>query len=333
MKKLFLSMVALVVATMSYAQNTLVATLSHGDEVSMYYGSKALVNAVNAAESGDVITLSSGTFEKCDISKGITIRGAGAEGEKATIITGYSFTISIPQSDTSRFTLEGVSSPGSTLTISGASANLYFVKCSLQTVNGSSSANSTFVNCKISAMNLAGAHYSKLVNCNISGFNNSETGTSKADFYNCYYYTRSTGDKLYRSSWVNSIICNIAAYYSVSFGEYSSAMNCICIGAGPNTSNRIDCYSPKVSEVFASYENVSLDGRYGVYGDVPTTPELSAEAKATFLGTDGTEVGLYGGQYPYDLTPTYPLITKLNVAKQATVDNKLSVEIEVSATE
>ena len=330
MKKLFLSMVALVVATMSYAQNTLVATLSHGDEVSMYYGSSALVNAVDAAKSGDVITLSSGTFKTCDISKGITIRGAGAEGKKATIITGYSFTISIPQSDTSRFTLEGVSSPGSTLTISGASANLYFLKCNLQTVNGSSSANTTFVNCKIPAMSLTGAHYSKLVNCDISSFNNSETGTSKAEFYNCYYYTRSFGDKLYKTSWVNSIICCINYVSSPSFGEYSSAMNCILIG-GP--SNRVDCYSPKVSEVFASYENVSIDARYNAYADVPTTTELSAEAKIKYLGTDGKEVGLYGGQYPYNLTPTYPLITKLNVAKQATVDNKLSVEIEVSATE
>ena len=86
MKKFFFSMVVLVIATMSYSQNTLVATLSHGDEVSMYYGSKALVNAVDAAKSGDVITLSSGTFKTCDISKGITIRGAGAEGEKATFV-------------------------------------------------------------------------------------------------------------------------------------------------------------------------------------------------------------------------------------------------------
>ena len=333
MKKLFLSMVALVVATMSYAQNTLVATLSHGDEVTMFYGSSALVNAVDAAESGDVITLSSGTFEKCDISKGITIRGAGAEGEKATKITGYSLTISIPQSDSNRFILEGVDYAGSYMYIYGSSSNLYFIKCIFEsgTVTCSSSSKTTFVNCKIPAMSLAGSHYSKLVNCDISKFNNSETGTSKAEFYNCYYYTRSSGDKLYKTSWVNSIICCINYTSTPSFGEYSSAMNCILIGASVGIS--VDCYRPKVSEVFASYENSLIDGRYAAYADLPTTNKLSAEAKTKYLGTDGKEVGLYGGQYPYDLTPTYPLITKLNVAKQATADNKLSVEIEVSATE
>ena len=61
--------------------------------------------------------------------------------------------------------------------------------------------------------------------------------------------------------------------------------------------------------------------------------ELTDEAKTTFLGTDGTEVGMYGGVLPYNSTPSYPQITKVNVANKTTADGKLSVEIEVSATE
>ena len=331
MKKFFFSMVVLVIATMSYSQNTLVATLSHGDEVSMYYGSSALVNAVDAAESGDVITLSSGTFETCDISKGITIRGAGAKGEKATIIgSAGSSTISIPQGDTNRFTLEGVSAPYLNLNISDTSANLYFVKCNLKGINASSSANSTFVNCKISSLSLAGVHYSKLVNCYISGFSNVETDTSKADFYNCYFYF--SGATLYRTSWINCLLCYINPQkLYLSLPVDASAMNSVFINISRGTT--IDCYNATVKDVFATYENRENPVLIGGSTDYPTTTELSAEAKAKYLGTDGKEVGLYGGQYPYDLTPTYPLITKLNVAKQATVDNKLSVEIEVSATE
>ena len=58
--------------------------------------------------------------------------------------------------------------------------------------------------------------------------------------------------------------------------------------------------------------------------------DLTDEAKATYLGTDGTPVGMYGGPMPFDLTPTYPQITKMNVASKTTADGKLSVDIELS---
>ena len=94
MKKLFLSLVAAIVAaTATYAQNSLIAVLSHEGEVSTFYGITALREAHDAAENGDVITLSSGTFNSCDITKAVTIRGAGMEvnsetGALPTIIQG-----------------------------------------------------------------------------------------------------------------------------------------------------------------------------------------------------------------------------------------------------
>ena len=61
--------------------------------------------------------------------------------------------------------------------------------------------------------------------------------------------------------------------------------------------------------------------------------ELTDAAKTTYLGTDGKEVGLYGGSIPYEEDPTTPQITKCNVASKSTADGKLSVEIEVKAAE
>ena len=109
MKKLFLSLVALMMATMSFAQSTLVATLSHGDEIKMYYGSYALRNAVSTATSGDIINLSGGTFDMTGqtISKAVTIRGTGIDAEFPTILSGY-FCINIPSSDTYCMSMEGV---------------------------------------------------------------------------------------------------------------------------------------------------------------------------------------------------------------------------------
>lgn len=66
MKKFFLLMMACGVALWGRAQqgtDVLMATLQHGDEVSVYYGKTALEEAYKvAADSGDVITLSAGRF-------------------------------------------------------------------------------------------------------------------------------------------------------------------------------------------------------------------------------------------------------------------------------
>ena len=61
--------------------------------------------------------------------------------------------------------------------------------------------------------------------------------------------------------------------------------------------------------------------------------ELTDEVKTKYLGTDGTQVGIYGGTLPFSSTPTNPQITKCNVAAKSTADGKLSVDIEVSSAE
>jgi hypothetical protein len=90
--------------------------------------------------------------------------------------------------------------------------------------------------------------------------------------------------------------------------------------------SQVDCFSVNsYSSVFKSYS--------GLYSDSQTF-DLTDEAKTKYISTDGTtEIGLYGGQNPYTPTPLYPRISKMNVAKQATADGKLSVEIEVDAAQ
>lgn len=344
MKKLFLSLVALMIATVSYAQNSLIATLSHENGVQMFYGTSALANAVDVAVSGDVITLSGGSFESdnINITKGITIRGAGAEAGTPTTIKSRGMNISVPSEDNNRVVIEGaVVGYSTSYNINISSGNLYIIKCifiSKPTFSASSTADAKFVNCNIQyGLTLNGASNIKMSNCRVgSDIINNSTATSSAKFFNCYLFTGSSTN-LNSSSLVNCMLYSTDIYSNPRFSSNASAMNCIFVDHGfagaTLPTNAIDCYLAKVPEVFASYENKEVDRRYGVYRNVPTTDKLSDEAKTKYLGTDGTEVGLYGGQYPYDLTPLYPQITKLNVAKQATADNKLSVEVEVSANE
>lgn len=57
--------------------------------------------------------------------------------------------------------------------------------------------------------------------------------------------------------------------------------------------------------------------------------QLKEEIASSFLGNDGTEVGIYGGMMPYNPRPAYMVIKRCNVAPRSTVDGKLSVDIEV----
>ena len=68
-----------VAGTKNALAQTLVATLQHGDSISFYYGSNAMIEAYEACEAGDIITLSSGSFAVpwYPIGKAITLRGAG----------------------------------------------------------------------------------------------------------------------------------------------------------------------------------------------------------------------------------------------------------------
>lgn len=60
--------------------------------------------------------------------------------------------------------------------------------------------------------------------------------------------------------------------------------------------------------------------------------ELSEELKAK-ASSDGTQIGIYGGNIGFDPTPSNPRITKFNVAPKTSADGKLSVDIEVAGVE
>ena len=85
-----------------------------------------------------------------------------------------------------------------------------------------------------------------------------------------------------------------------------------------NTSNTL---VNDVEEVFQNFK--------GTYAD-NVTFELTDAAKQKYKGTDGTEVGMYGGSFPFDPTTSNPRITRCVVAPKSTADGKLSIDIEVS---
>lgn len=345
MKKFILSMVALMIVTISYAQNMLVATLTHGDEITMYYGNRALSQAHNAAQSGDVINLSGGSFASVKITKGITLRGTGIDDVSPTYLSG-DFSIEVPSTETNRLTMEGIRCPGK-ITMSGTCNNPYFVKCWFTNLYSDSFSmkNATFVNCIIEACSLKSGGTLQFINSDVTF---GQLYPSGALFKNCLIQSGGSGiinKEISKSQIYNSIIYQTKDMTSDfkpvnnisnnNFPSSTSCHNCVFIGYY-YTQNESDSGSSgnyyvhhdgtnAFTKVFKGYE----DGGSTLFYNY----ELTDEAKKKYLGDDGTEVGIYGGVLPYSSIPSYPRITKMNVANKTTADGKLSVEIEVSAAE
>jgi len=333
MKKYLFTVVALCVATVGMAQSSMLATLSHEGEISTYYGARALVEAYNAAANGDVITLSSGSFVCTNIEKGLTIRGAGMAVDSTaqtepTVITG-DFTINIPDSVTSRLTLEGIYH-NHTITYSGTLMNATFIKDRFKEIlysgGGGVVQNLTMINCRVSNTLKCGDNSSiSCVNCIVWEPYGYSSTTSNFEFANCILYRNDwdTSEAPKSSSFKNCFIHTNSNYHLISS---NTAYNCVSNYANmfeemPNTTNK---GGKQYEEIYKTFR--------GTYNDNELF-ELTDDAKTSLLGLDGKEVGIYGGMMPYSSTPTNPQITKCNVAAKSTADGKLSVDITVGSSD
>lgn len=321
MKKFFvylMAVVAMAVCSVSaFAQNTLVATLTHGDEVSMFYGTNALQQACSAATHGDVINLSGGKFQSTKITKAVAVRGTGIHDANPTYIVN-AFDVEIPANVTEKLSFEGCRIT-STMTIKGTLSNAYFLKNSLAGVSVFSSNgkmdNGMFVNCDVYGMSLYGQSTAQIINSYVEQFSNLG---KLASFVNCVINTNGYAHLYKCCQFVNCIMYGMSGG---CFPSTCSAMNCVDVSGYKNALNNISLK-----------ENCSYAGM-DIFQGSNVWKDLTDEAKAKYLGIDGTPVGKFGGMIPYNMTPSYPQITKMNVAAKTTADGKLSVEIGVSAAQ
>lgn len=340
MKKLLLSLVAATVAaTASFAQSSLLATLSHVEDgtITTYYGATALREAHAAAADGDIITLSSGSFNSVEITKGITLRGAGMDFDAATqseptILVG-DFNVSIPEETTQPLTIEGVYSDNKmyvTLPLNNAT----FLKSRIKNVDSKSNStvfkNLTMIHCKISSqIYCASGSTINCINCIIWNPVCSNKN-SVFEMTNCVVMKENVG-LLYSSTFKN---CIFIGNNGPNFFNYYEGPNTVynCVGLDYDTERSIFRKIQNNTNSIAAYADVMKTCKDGTYSDSETF-ELTDAAKTQYLGTDGTQVGIYGGSMPFSITPSNPQITKANVAAKSTADGKLSIDITVKGAE
>lgn len=319
MKRSFLSFISVSVTLWAAAQTSQIATLIHDGELTNFYTASGLQQAYEAAVDGDVITLSSGTFNATDIKKNITIRGAGMGLAEAgdtnvpTLISG-SFRIMATSTDTDRLTIEGVEFSGGDIFCS-SHKDVSLVKCNINSkIKPSKGDNLTFIQCYLEN----------------PVFTNSTTKLT-ATFTNCVVYN----PYIYGlESFLNFFNCVIRSYKDVKY-NYNTMTGCIIIAkenqtiegnnlahnnifVGPTTHyhESTNMFVDDISEVFTE------DGYY----------QLTEKALA-YPNTDGGQVGIYGGSQPFSYLPSVPRVTRFNVSPKTTADGKLSVDIEVTGAE
>lgn len=325
MKKLLLVLMALLCQVLAFAQGGQVATLLHGDELKTFYSATAFTDALANAQAGDVITLSAGSFKGGSIKVPVTVRGAGIgsldsldnASTARTIISG-NISINIPENtDGHSLSMEGLLCEED---VRVQAVNPIFAKmriCGSFKYYGNDydkavMDNVTIFHCIIDGtMNLSSSATVIAYNSVISG--NISWG-SIVDLNNSIFksYTTNTAVKLN-----NSIIDLTKSTYKNIYNV--TCYNCLGVGCSKfdGSNNNED----RNNRLFPSESKAFKDG---------TFYRLTDEA-AAYLGSDNTQVGIYGTSLPFSVKTSYPQLKKFSVAPESTADGKLKIEIEIDA--
>ena len=344
------------------------ATLVHGNNTIVYYGKDALSKAYkDAAEKGDIITLSSGTFSSINIYKSISIYGVGFEtnpitGEEPTIIQGginiyptkYYDEEGEIQYKSPTIHLEGFSlSKGSSLALNGnypeddkaIIENLTVRKCKIWgdysnylpstylRINANTK-NCKFIQCVLISRirssyshPTAGIGYKRIAyrqemltfdNCWLQESCGADS-ESTVYFNHCLIKgrdgVRANTDGGYTYYYNNIIMAKINTT-SVAFNNiFTDATTGTDLGQG-------NIVNVSTSSLFSDNEE---DGNYGV------NKTFDLLKPNHFLGTDDTEIGLYGGTYPFSRISPIPSIQEADVSFPESNGGNLNVRYKAEA--
>lgn len=341
MKKILLLFAAMLVAMTATAQ-TPTATLSHEGTAKCFYGKEAFVNAVAQSADGDKITLSSGLFTATDIDKSITVKGAGMSadtinGIEPTVISS-DFTI-----QKENVILEGLFMSGG-LTLNHYN-NIKIISCTIEgTIKNNNShkkgvVNKYFIGCKTLNDSYGLTAYCDSINlyinnCYIKLLANTATTTYHANHIEILNSIiglggSGTSSSISNSSLINSIMIPKTATMRLQSSNY--AYYNVGIGASALFENISAAYGTQIGITNKTVENFSdifktfTGSNQSEFEDYA----LTSAAANTYLGDDGTQVGIYGGSMPFNPRVNNPYITKCTVAEKSTPQGTLSVDIEV----
>lgn len=317
------------------------ATLQVGEQTSVFYGPDAFNQAYAAApDSGSVVTLSSGTFtlpEQFTILKSMEVYGVGIVNDTISanpihviyptilVIDNY-YTLKIGSSECKAdIRFEGVSFEGP-ITV-GNLNSLYINRCDFQY-----------------ALSFQNAFQSKAVirqsllrlDFNIGStpaFESIAIENSIIRFLNFSQYAPISLDHclVLRDNGRYDTDVNMPPLtYSHSIlpgkvREGGIVNNCILI-----TNEYQNCIFEDCVFGVTSLTLFGTDGLFG-RGNITYDPTCNYKLVDPVIGNDGTEIGIWGGNYPWNPIPSIPRIIESNVAKKTDANGILQVTVKGEA--
>ena len=337
MKKILFTLVCLLGIGMAASafNNSAVVLLHNGNATT--YEANQINDAMEAAQDGDVVMLSEGTYPAFDITKKITIKGVGQ-----TTIIGGDVNIAIPNEPTLNanlmefLTVTGyvyVKEPVNRMVIkqcvfdyynSNGSGHGFWVKakvtdsyidrCKIDalwidecyqetiTVNGNTS---TIATPYVQGLTISNSIITRAIGVSCGPSNYDYYISTGATFLNCYIRTGSHS----LGKVINSIIKDNASSYWFQCTDFVNTF----LRKNKTSYNPVNC----------TLTNCYLDD------DTDLNYDSDAIAANGYLGNDGTIIGPLGGNTPYTLEPAVPTVTESSM-KVDTDKQQLQVTLTVS---
>lgn len=356
MKKLILSLVALFVATMSFAQSELIATLTHEGKTKIFKNNTALQEALKVAQDGDIITLSEGQFFAGEITKNVTLRGMGMSvnksednGHGSTVVT-QTVKINIPADAKGKLRIDGVYFRDSLQYYSDIK-NAMFEKCRFNTIRYVSTSDTqfgklsdcTFLHCRVAnSMNISQDSHVSFHNSVVRNPQNAEKLNSNFEFLNCvvllttywtldngnkYYYGQAVKNSVYRNCIIKAGLIGTATSEQINSALSSTCTVTYCYGNMSNSSWDRNVFQNLDAIANTTNKVVNWNSSWIDYSDT-SQYIISDEIKAKYLGSDGTVAGIHGGSMPYTEDPVRPRLLKVQTSTRTTSKGILPVRID-----
>ena len=314
------------------------ALLQHNGQVTLFDGSN-MQAAVDAAQDGDTIFLTLGTFNPFTINKKVTIRGTG----ETSIING-DVTINIPYSPTLDSPLLESLAVSGNVTVSSSLSNFQLRKCKISgycylgggqngDINGG-----TIEKCQIGYVRFQ------------SSVNNSTYYGNVDDFY--FDRCNITNTLELRSNIKSMTVMN--SFVSILSSSGSMSNNTTFVNCNINRLNCNYLSATFINSILYNYSNYSTINSSVLLNSLVNRSYLSIGSSSVaqncylvsnpststtdlqyngYLGTDGTIVGPYGGSTPYSdvdmFKPLVPTVTSSDI-KLDNENKVLNVKLTVS---
>ena len=312
-----------------------VVMLHHNGEQTPFLGIDGLKQAYEAAVDNDTIYLPGGLFNQpSDYTKGIHIYGTGIlpDSTKATAITTLNGQTRI-RTGADNFHLEGVQGNSSIKFGNGKDtvSQIRIIGCKFAGIaENNSEAQFTSVQL-IQCIFAGGVNLKGIINSVIQNSIFSVNTINYSD-YNLFEHNVFVSNYPYEmfygcsnNVWRNNVVVYGGSYNSSDRSVSNSYYNNINFPMGTDNAANENPYTVANADVFVNYTSptFSFDQDFHLQN-----PEL-------YLGTDGTQVGIYGGEYAWPeakaVLPSNPHIRAFNTSSNTDENGMLQINVKVGA--